>query len=71
MKEPKTINGIILRKLRREAKLTQNTLAGFVDRSATYISYLECGRIPLTPYIKRRLVEIFGNRAQKLQEGYK
>ena len=71
MKEPKTLNGKILRKLRQEVKLTQEMLAAFIDRSQPYISYLERGQIRLTPYIKRRLIDVFGNRAQKLEEGYK
>lgn len=68
MKTNNCNNGTLLRCLRKEANMTQETLGGFLDISQVYVSYLENGKYHMTPCIKRKLVELFGTIAKQFKE---
>lgn len=68
MKTNNCNNGSFLRQLRKESNMTQEILGGFLGVSQTYVSFLENGKYRMTPYIRRKLVELFGTIAKQFKE---
>lgn len=61
-------NGSLLRRLRKDSNMTQEILGGFLGISKTYVSFLENEKRCITPCIKRKLVELFGDIAKQFKE---